>query len=321
MESQMTLPAYPDKIDFVAMGAWPASRHLFDTDQKSALRAAEAAGRPLLVRGDPGTGKSQLAQAAAAATGRLFLAIVVDARSEASDLLWRFDAVARLADAHLAAVPGSDTPKDLNAGRYVEPGPMWWAFDWDDAAKQLEHSRVGGVVPDLPESDWTPRRGTLLLIDEIDKAEADLPNGLLEALGNGRFSVPPLGKVVARPADVPPPLVIVTSNEERELPAPFLRRCLVLTLKLPKLHRELTDYLVERGALHFPAMYRDYPDALTKAAAALIAYRNKAAEEGVYAPGLAEYLDLLRVLDRIGGDPAGPLGEFHALFFEKQQPA
>ena len=123
------------------------------------------------------------------------------------------------------------------------------------------------------------------------------------------------------PADVPPPLVIVTSNEERELPAPFLRRCLVLTLKLPKLHRELTDYLVERGALHFPAMYRDYPDALTKAAAALIAYRNKAAEEGVYAPGLAEYLDLLRVLDRIGGDPAGPLGEFHALFFEKQQPA
>ncbi|WP_300327634.1 hypothetical protein [Accumulibacter sp.] len=84
----------------------------------------------------------------------------------------------------------------------------------------------------------------MLLIDEIDKAEADLPNGLLEALGNGRFSVPPLARAVARPAGAPVPLVIVTSNEERELPAAFLRRCLVLTLRLPKAHGELIAYLV-----------------------------------------------------------------------------
>ncbi len=322
MEPPMTLPSYDKKeIPLPAMGAWPQSWHRFDDDQVRALRAAEAAGRPLLVRGDPGTGKSQLAHAAAAAAHRLFLSVVVDSHSEANDLLWRYDAVARLADAHLAAVPGSYAPKDLKPARYVEPGALWWAFDWSGAAGQLRDTRVGGVAPELPDDTWTPARGTVLLIDEIDKAEVDLPNGLLEALGNGRFAVPPLGRVVARSPDVPAPLVIVTSNEERELPAAFLRRCLVLTLKLPKAHRELSQYLVDRGALHFPKMNERYPDALVQAAAQLIADRSKASENGVYAPGLAEYLDLLRVLDYLGGDPAEALHELHAYFFEKQPPA
>lgn len=315
----MTLPAYENtELDLPAMGAWPASRHRFDADQVRALRAAEAAGRPLLVRGDPGTGKSQLAHAAAVAARRLFLTVVVDAHSEASDLLWRFDAVARLADAHLAAVPGSDSPKDLQPARYVEPGPIWWAFNWQGAAEQRAQARVPGVAPQIPDDTWTPARGTVLLIDEIDKAEADLPNGLLEALGNGRFTVPPLGSVVARPEDVPPPLVIVTSNEERELPAAFLRRCLVLTLKLPKARRELADYLVERGELHFPKLPKAV---LEQAAEQLIADRAKAVEEGVYTPGLAEYLDLLRVLQRLGGDPAALLADLSTYFFDKQASA
>jgi MoxR-like ATPase len=319
MERHMSLPAYEKtELDLPAMGAWPASRHRFDADQVRALRAAEAAGRPLLVRGDPGTGKSQLAHAAAVAARRLFLTVVVDAHSEASDLLWRFDAVARLADAHLAAVPGSDSPKDLQPARYVEPGPIWWAFNWRGAAEQLAHTRVGGVAPQIPDDTWIPARGTVLLIDEIDKAEADLPNGLLEALGNGRFTVPPLGSVVARPEDVPPPLVIVTSNDERELPAAFLRRCLVLTLKLPKARRELADYLVERGELHFPELPKAV---LEQAAEQLISDRAKAVEEGVYTPGLAEYLDLLRVLQRLGGDPAALLIDLSTYFFDKQPSA
>jgi MoxR-like ATPase len=322
MEPHMTLPAYDKtELDLPAMGAWPASRHRFDADQVRALRAAEAAGRPLLVRGDPGTGKSQLAHAAAVAARRLFLSVVVDAHSEASDLLWRFDAVARLADAHLAAVPGSDSPRDLQPARYVEPGRLWWAFDWQSAAHQLGETRVGGIAPELPDDEWTPVRGTVLLIDEIDKAEADLPNGLLEALGNGRFAVPPLGTVVARPKDVPAPLVIVTSNEERELPPAFLRRCLVLTLKLPKAPAELASYLVDRGKLHFPELHEQYPTALASAAEQLIGDRAKAVEEGVYTPGLAEYLDLLRVLEKIGGDPAPLLKELSAYFFDKQPPA
>lgn len=316
----MTLPTYDQlELDLPAIGAWPASRHCFDGEQVRALRAAEAAGRPLLVRGDPGTGKSQLAHAAAVATERLFLSVVVDARSEASDLLWRFDAVARLADAHLAAVPGSQVPQDLNPAGYIEPGPLWWAYDWSGAAKQVGQARAGGAVPAAHIEGWTPAKGTVLLIDEIDKAEADLPNGLLEALGNGRFTVGPMrGKVVERPADVPPPLVIVTTNDERELPAAFLRRCLVLTLCLPKTRDALIAHLVDRGRLHFPALHEAHPGALYTAASQLADDRLAAEENGVYIPGLAEYLDLLRVLERIGGDPAEHLGSLRAFFFDKQ---
>ncbi len=315
----MNLPAYDQlELPLPRLGAWPESRHRFDPDQIHALRAAEAAGRPLLVRGEPGTGKSQLAHAAAVAAGRLFLSVVVDARSEASDLQWRFDAVARLADAHLAAVPGSDSPRDLSATRYVEPGPLWWAFNWNDAAAQLEHFRAGGSAPALPNKDWKPSDGAVLLIDEIDKAEAELPNGLLEALGNGSFSVGPLGRVVSCGKDVPPPLVIVTTNDERELPAAFLRRCLVLTLKLPTEEGELLRYLEERGQLHFPVLHRTYPGVLAEAARMLVADRQAARDKGVYVPGLAEYLDVLRVVHRIGGDPIELLQRLRAFVFDKQ---
>ncbi|MCM8595751.1 MoxR family ATPase [Accumulibacter sp.] len=323
-----TLPAYDQsEIDLPAIGSWPASRHRFNAQQTGALRAAEAAGRPLLVRGDPGTGKSQLAHAAAVASGRLFLSVVVDSRSEASDLLWRFDAVARLADAQLAALPGGWAPRDLRPARYVEPGVLWWAFNWEGAAEQLAHCRTSGVAPADPEeapADWKPERGTVVLIDEIDKAEADLPNGLLEALGNGRFGVPPLGRVVSRPKNVPAPLVIVTSNEERELPPAFVRRCLVLTLALPKAPAELAEYLVDLGRLHFSALYARHPGVLATAAEQLIGDRRSAAEAGAYTPGLAEYLDLLRVLERItfegGGDPSAHLQALRAFFFDKQPP-
>lgn len=315
----MTLPTYDKaELDLPAMGAWPASKHRFDSTQVNALRAAEAAGRPLLVRGDPGTGKSQLAHAAAVATERLFISVVVNGRTEASDLLWRFDAIARLADAHLAAVPGGDSPKDLKPSRYMEPGPLWWAFNWQSAAAQLTDTRAGGVAPELPDKEWTPARGTVLLIDEIDKAEADLPNGLLEALGNGQFMVPPLGRVVKRPDDVPPPLVIVTTNDERELPAAFLRRCLVLTLSLPADRSALIKYLLDRGALHFPGLQCRHPAALEEAARMLVDDRIAAETDGVYIPGLAEYLDLLRVLERIGGDPAEHLKNLRAFVFRKQ---
>lgn len=318
----MTIPTYEIlEFDLPPMGAWPESRHRFDSVQINALRAAEAAGRPLLVRGDPGTGKSQLAHAAAVASRRMLISVVVDARSESSDLQWRFDVVARLGDAHLAAVPGSDSPKDLQPARYVEPGPLWWAYDWNGAAEQMKASRAGGVAPDLPREDWSPRDGTVLLIDEIDKAEADLPNGLLEALGNGRFTVTPLGKVVKRGEGIPAPLVIVTTNDERELPAAFLRRCLVLTLSLPVNEQELSRYLVERGELHFPRLHASHETILLSAARMLIDDRKAAHANGVYEPGLAEYLDLLRVLERIGGDPSRHLEHLRAFVFSKQPAA
>ncbi len=137
------LPAYASlELDLPAMGSWPATRHVFEREHIDALRAAEAAGRPLPVRGDPGTGKSQLAHAAAFAARRRFLPFVVDSRTESSDLMWRFDAVARLADAHLSSVAGSGVPPGLDSSHYVQPGILWWAFDWRGAQNHLNIART-----------------------------------------------------------------------------------------------------------------------------------------------------------------------------------
>ncbi len=312
------LPDYANvPSELPAMASWPATRHLFEPEHILALRAAEAAGRPLLVRGDPGTGKSQLAHAAAVGSGRLFLPFVVDGRTEATDLMWRFDAVARLADAHLAAVPGSGVAASLNPSVYVQPGPLWWAFDWVGAQEQQSSARVKLRSPLTPPFRWTPQAGTVLLVDEIDKAETEVPNGLLEALGNGSFTIPITGKTVQKPQDAPAPLVIVTTNDERELPAPFLRRCMVLTLKLPE-GDALIAFLVTRGTLHFPEMHQRAPQAFTAAAQMLVDDRRETERQGLYMPGLAEYLDLLRALQGLGGDPMSHLARLREFAFHKQ---
>lgn len=145
-----------------------------------------------------------------------------------------------------------------------------------------------------PPAGWTPEHGSVLLIDEIDKAEADLPNGLLETLGNGAFTVPWLEKAVSAPPGTPTPLVVITTNEERELPAAFLRRCLVLNLQLPKSENEFTAALIARGRLHFKQRCADevYRDAANQ----LWRDRQAADDQGLQGPGYAEYIDLLRVV-------------------------
>jgi hypothetical protein len=171
----MPLPIYPTDQDVLLdpCGSWPLSIHRFDADTAAALRAAEAAGRPLLLRGAPGTGKSQTARAAAAAAGRLFLPVVIDGRSEAQELQWHYDAVGRLSDAH---TPGTQA---LDAVHYLTPGPLWWAYDWAGAERQWGLRRQGDRPQ--PPPGWTPEHGAVLLIDEIDKADPDLPNAFLEA--------------------------------------------------------------------------------------------------------------------------------------------
>jgi MoxR-like ATPase len=314
------LPEYPPAgLQLPAMASWPASMHLFDELQRNALRAAEAAGRPLLVRGDPGTGKSQLAHAAAVAAGRLFLPFVVDSRTEASDLMWRYDAVARLADAHLSGVPGAGVPTGLDARHYIQPGPLWWAFNWAGALRQAASLRSAAHAPGQPQG-WTADKGCVILIDEIDKAEAELPNGLLEALGNGRFAVPLADCVVERPPSQPAPLVIITTNDERELPAAFLRRCMVLTLKLPQ-GGELHRFLVERGELHFGLWAQQHRPVLEQAAQDLLDDREHAAQAGLYKPGMAEYLDLLRALQQVGGDAMEQLRQLSQFAYRKQPEA
>ncbi|RYU59921.1 AAA family ATPase [Methylolobus aquaticus] len=293
-----SIPEIPigSKIPLAQRGSFPESVHIFTEQAAWAIRAALAAQRPLLVRGEPGTGKSQLARAAAEVLGRLFVAEVVDSRSESRDLQWRYDAVGRLGDAQALGASGlshDEVRQRLEPGNYVSPGPLWWVFDWDTALEQ--HARGGGqYAAPQPPDDWKPAQGSVLLIDEIDKADADLPNGLLETLGNGAFGVPWRKEPVGARSGIPTPLVVITTNEERELPAAFVRRCLVLNLQLPERRDELVEALVERGKAHFKGSCAE--SVYRAAAEQLWDDRQLAENQGVMPPGQAEYLDMLRVV-------------------------
>jgi MoxR-like ATPase len=286
-------------VTLAATGSWPATRHQFDQKSIWAVKAALAAQRPLLVRGEPGTGKSQLARAAAHFLKRAFIFEVVQARSECSDLQFHFDAVARLGQAQTLGVlnKAQDELKALLApDRFISPGALWWAFNWTGAEKQFDKSNKAARRPEKP-ANRRPENGAVLLIDEIDKADADLPNGLLETLGNGAFTVPYLDEPVRVAPDGPVPLVVITTNEERELPAAFIRRCLVLHLKLPETDDELVRWLCARGKVHFGNGCSD--TVKENAARQLIKDRSDAKKLGLPAPGQAEYLDLLRAVIRI----------------------
>lgn len=311
-------------------GTWRESVHVFDDRTAQAIRAALASGRPLLVRGEPGTGKSQLARAAAKVMGRKFLSHVVDAHTEIQDLWYRFDAVSRLGQAQVLSATAQDKNQDaidaeLDPEQYLSPGILWWAFDWKTAD---EHSCKHPLF--MPDADdpGNEQNGVVLLLDEIDKADADLPNSLLETLDNGKFTVPWLRKTVGVNCDGETvagdekvrPLVVITTNEDRQLPGAFIRRCMVLDLRLPKNKDKLVQELKDRAAFHFPKQAADaacadqaidldvkpqsrfHDDILNEAAEQLYKDRQQANSLGVTPPGQAEYLDMLRVLDELAGD-------------------
>ncbi len=277
----------------------PKSVHLFDDDSVLAIRTAVASRRPLLIRGEPGTGKSQIARAVAQVWDRLFVSVVVNARTESQDLMWHFDAVARLGDAQASRADAKLEPAD-----YLSPGPLWWVFDYDTAAQQYAKCRFRQLEPEKP-LGWTSAQGCVLLIDEIDKADAELPNGLLEILGNGAFSVPYTNQRVGL-STAAPPLVVVTTNEERELPPAFVRRCMVLQLKLPSDEHAMTELLVERGAYHVSDK-KMTEKVMTEAARMLWVDREKALRLGMSPPGQAEYIDLLHALCELNVGEAAQL--------------
>jgi len=239
--------------------------HWWSRPEIDALILAHAARRPLLVRGEAGSGKSQIARAAAKIMGGAEpLCEVIHPRFEALDLPYRVDVVERLADAQIQG------QLDPTNEKYVKPGRLWEAID---------QAREGRPV---------------LLIDEIDKADAEVPNALLDVLGNRSFTVPPLGNHTVRTPGGRLPLIIITTNEERELPAAFVRRCVVLNLNPPGDDTGCLAWLCQRGRVHRHLDIAE--DVRELAARQVLADRKAAVAAGYPKVGLAEYIDLLTAL-------------------------
>ena len=299
--------------------------HMFNEDDCYALWAAYSAGRPLLVRGKPGTGKSQMAKAIATQLGWAFVSETIHGSTELNDLHWHFDAIGRLGEAQTRGMGDTEKPEPkggcnvqdrLDPLKFLSPGSFWWAYDWTTANQQYQacYTRLR-PLPDKPDNWNMESGGVVLLLDEIDKAEPDLPNGLLETLGQYRFTVPYINDrnsdssvknpVQADPAKV---LVVITTNEERELPTAFVRRCFVHTLKMEASTEKLKqtpddegvekryEWLIQRGKLHFGPRIAE--DVYLQAAQQLWEDRE-AKSNNRYPPGLAEYIDLLNALQNL----------------------
>lgn len=293
-----------------AQDSWPESAHLFDEACLWAVRAAIAAGRPLLLRGEPGIGKSQLARAVAVELRVPFLYQVVDERTERDSLLYTYDAVARLAEAQVSGLSAKDDPKwreKLAEQRFIRPGVLWWAFNWRTAAKQAKEIYCRHCPEPQKPTDWSataPDRlcGPVVLVDEIDKADPSVPNGMLECLGNQGFQTEQLGEAVSLEKDEngkvigKAPLVIITTNEERELPAAFLRRCLVHQMRFPVDPAAVEQFLIDQRARVFWPADKVSDKVCREVISQLLDERDAARRDGLAIPGAAEFLDIVRVL-------------------------
>lgn len=257
----------------------PPSGYVYDPEGRIAMavNVALATGRPLLVRGKPGTGKSSLAWDVAERLGWRYHPMTITSRTRARDLLWSYDAVRRLNDT--GAGENLKDPLD-----YITPGVLWWAFSPQSAANRgLEEgerqARGLGVLPD-PSPVQSPH--AVVLLDEIDKADPDLPNDLLTPLGGLSFEMSEFGQGPEVTAGAQP-LVVITTNEERDLPRAFVRRCVVLALPEPGDER-----MLEVARAHFG---QDMDD--ERLNGVLAAFGKVRAERGPgdHEPGLAEFLD------------------------------
>lgn len=191
-------------------------RYVFSDDLRTADRIAVVTERPLLVLGPPGCGKSQLAEATAWQLQVPFDRLVVTSRTEADELMWHYDAFGRLRNAQDARA----APEPARA--YVEPSVLWTAFDPEGAKAKRVATEAPAVTRARP-----GRPTSVVLVDEIDKAEPEVPNNLLDVLDARRFYVTELRGWVGAAPDAAP-LVVLTSNRERALSPAFLRRCIVL---------------------------------------------------------------------------------------------
>lgn len=291
--------------------------YVMPDDLRFAVRVALATGRPLLLRGMPGSGKSSLAPYIATQMKWRYYEHVVTYRTQPRDLLWSFDSVRRLADAQVTVRRGQ-TPDDAS---YVEPGVLWWALAPHSARRRGRPAGVGitDPCPDPFEEVNTTRKPdrAVVLIDEIDKADPDVPNSLLVPLGSHRFTVAEIGREIRteRPeaAESEPfeeegqghrarHLVVLTTNEERELPQALLRRCVVHVL--PEHDRAMLVSIAEEHMALWPGEVTDADRDLADAVAGeLMKVRQHADKQGVRRPSTAEYLDALLACRSLGIRP------------------
>jgi MoxR-like ATPase len=192
-------------------------RFIADHELATAVNAAVTLQRPLLIKGEPGTGKTVLAEEVARAFDAPLVTWHIKSTTKAHQGLYEYDAVSRLRDSQL----GEERVHDIS--NYIVPGKLWQAFESEQRA--------------------------VLLIDEIDKADIEFPNDLLHELDRMEFHVHELDRTVSAQLR---PIVIITSNNEKELPDAFLRRCFFHFIRFPD-----DDMLRQIIQLHLPDIKKD----------------------------------------------------------------
>ena len=220
-------------------------------DLMVAVNAAITLERPLLVKGEPGTGKTELARQVAKALGLPLIEWHIKSTTRAQQGLYEYDAVSRLRDSQLG------DPRVHEVRNYIRPGKLWEAFAADTKV--------------------------VLLIDEIDKADIEFPNDLLQELDRMEFHVYETGETVRAKHR---PIVIITSNNEKELPDAFLRRCFFHFIAFPD-----ADTLARIIEVHFPGIRRDLVRAALKRF-----FELREAPGLKKKPSTSEILDWLRLL-------------------------
>src|SRR6187402_435312 len=227
------------------------SDYVATDDLKVAVNAAVQLRRPLLVKGEPGTGKTVLAHEIAEALGAPLIEWHIKSTTRAVQGLYEYDAVARLRDGQL----GDERVHDIS--NYIKRGKLWDAF----------------TAPQLP----------VLLIDEIDKADIEFPNDLLQELDRMEFHVYETGETVKA---IDRPVVVITSNNEKELPDAFLRRCFFHYIRFPD--RDTMERIVD---VHYPGLKK------ALLAEALEVFFNLREVPGLKKkPSTSELLDWLKLL-------------------------
>ena len=229
-------------------------RYLTSTGLEAAVNCALALERPLLVRGEPGTGKTQLAEAIAAGLGLRLIHWPVKSTTRAQDGLYVYDTVQRLYDSRF----GDGDVKDIR--RYIKLGPLGRAFQTGK---------------------------TVLLIDEVDKADLEFPNDLLHELDRMRFTISETGDEIIAPTR---PIVVITSNAEKELPDAFLRRCVFHFIEFPD--RDLMSRIIR---VHHPALEGQLLEEALKTFYALRDLQGLRKR-----PSTSELIDWIAVLKRAG---------------------